>query len=208
MTFTSDENFVRPAKEIMLRSREACVDYMMPLGLHHLFSFNIHYGPEPWGYYPGGRPDWMPVYYHRADSMGVGFDRTEAGSNAVSQYFSPLREKLNDIKTCDERLLLWFHHVPWTYQLKSGNTLWDALCYRYDNGVQEVRDFQKIWDRLEPFIDAERFAAVQSKLQVQARDAVWWKDACLLYFQTFSKLPIPYDIERPVHQLEDLKKSL
>jgi alpha-glucuronidase len=206
MTFTSDENFIRPVKEMMLASREACVDYMMPIGLHHLFSFHVHYGPEPWGYFPDGRPDWMPVYYHRADSIGVGFDRTEAGSNAVSQYFSPLHEQFNDIKTCDERLLLWFHHVPWTYTLQSGNTLWDELCYRYDRGVQEVRDFQKTWDRLEPYVDAERFAVVQSKLRVQARDAVWWKDACLLYFQTFSKLPIPYDIERPVHQLDDLKK--
>jgi alpha-glucuronidase len=206
MTFTSDENFLHPAKEMMLASREACVDYMMPLGLHHLFSFNAHYGPEPWGYFPGGRPDWMPVYYHRADSVGLGFDRTEAGSNAVSQYFSPLHERYNDIATCDERLLLWFHRVSWTYKLKSGNTLWDELCYRYDNGVREVRGFQKTWDRLEQYVDAERFAAVQSKLQVQTKDAVWWKDACLLYFQTFSKQPIPYDIERSLYKLDNLKK--
>jgi alpha-glucuronidase len=206
MTFTSDKNIVSPIKEMMLASRETCVNYMMPLGLHHIFSFNAHYGPQPWGDIPGGRPDWMPVYYHRADAVGVGFDRTETGSNAVSQYFSPLREQLNDIKTCDERLLLWFHHVPWTFKLKSGNTLWDELCYSYDRGVREVREFQKTWDRLEPYIDAGRFAAVQSKLQIQSRDAVWWKDACLLYFQTFSRRPVPYDIERPVHKLDDLKK--
>jgi alpha-glucuronidase len=206
MTFTSDENFVRPVKEMMLASRETCVNYMTPLGLHHIFSFNAHYGPQPWGDIPGGRPDWMPVYYHRADSAGVGFDRTEMGSDAVSQYFSPLREQLNDIKTCDERLLLWFHHVSWTYKLKSGNILWDDLCYYYDRGVQEVREFQKTWDRLEPYVDPERFTFVQSKLQIQSRDAVWWKEACLLYFQTFSRLPIPYDIERPLHKLDDLKK--
>jgi alpha-glucuronidase len=206
MTFTSDENFIRPAKEMMLRSREACVDYMMPLGLHHIFSFNAHYGPQPWGFFPNGRLDWMPVYYHKADSAGVGFDRTEAGSDAVSQYFPPLNENFNNIKTCDERLLLWFHHVGWDYQLKNGNTLWDELCYRYDHGVQEARGFQKTWDRLEQYVDAERFADVQSKLQIQTKDAVWWKDACLLYFQTFSKLPIPYDVERPIHRMDDLYK--
>lgn len=207
MTFTSNDNFVKPAKELMLASREACVNYMMPLGLHHIFSFNAHYGPQPWGYFPDGRPDWMPVYYHRADAAGVGFDRTAAGSNAVAQYFSPLREQLSDVATCSERLLLWFHHVAWTHKLKSGRTLWDELCYRYDSGVREVRSIQKAWDRLERYIDAERFADVQSKLQIQAKDAVWWKDACLLYFQTFSKLPIPYDVERPVHKLDDLKKA-
>jgi alpha-glucuronidase len=206
MTFTSDENFVKSAKEIMLRSREACVDYMMPLGLHHIFSFNAHYGPQPWGYFPNGRQDWMPVYYHRADSIGVGFDRTEEGSNAVAQYFSPLHEQYNDINTCDEQLLLWFHHVSWVYKMKNGRTLWDELCYRYDNGVRETREFQKMWDRLEQYVDVERFTHVQSKLQVQTKDAVWWKDACLLYFQTFSKMPIPYDIERPIHKLDDLYK--
>ncbi|MDR0581704.1 MAG: alpha-glucuronidase [Prevotellaceae bacterium] len=204
MTFTADENFIRPAKELMLASREACVDYMMPLGLHHIFSFNAHYGPQPWGFYPGGRLDWMPVYYHKADTIGVGFDRTGAGSDAVSQYFPPLNEIYGDIARCPENLLLWFHHVAWTYKLKSGNTLWDELCYRYDRGVREARDLQKAWDRLEHYVDAERFADVQSKLQIQTKDAVWWKDACLLYFQTFSKLPIPYDIERPIHKLDDL----
>lgn len=204
MTFTADENFIRPAKELMLASREACVNYMMPLGLHHIFSFNAHYGPQPWGYYPGGRMDWMPVYYHKADSIGVGFDRTQTGSDAVSQYFPPLNEMYGDIARCPENLLLWFHHVPWTYKLKSGNTLWDELCYRYEQGVREARDLQKAWDRLEQYVDTERFAAVQSKLQIQTKDAVWWKDACLLYFQTFSKLPIPYDVERPVHKMEDL----
>ncbi|MDR2802232.1 MAG: alpha-glucuronidase [Prevotellaceae bacterium] len=204
MTFTSDENFVRQAKELMLASREACVDYMMPLGLHHIFSFNAHYGPQPWGYFPSGRLDWMPVYYHKADSIGVGFDRTKTGSDAVTQYFPPLNEIYGNIDRCPENLLLWFHHVPWTYKLKSGNTLWNELCYRYDRGVREARDLQKAWDRLEQYVDAGRFAAVQAKLQIQTKDAVWWKDACLLYFQTFSKLPIPYEIERPIHKLDDL----
>jgi alpha-glucuronidase len=206
MTFTCDEHFVDPVKEVMLASREACVDYMMPLGLHHIFSFNAHYGPEPWGFFPEGRPDWMPVYYHRADSTGVGFDRTATGSDAASQYFPPLCESFSDPGACDERLLLWFHHVPWTHRLRSGHTLWEELCYRYDKGVGAVRGFQKAWDRLERYVDAERFAAVQSKLRVQARDAVWWKDACLLYFQTFSKQPVPYDVERPVYELERLKR--
>lgn len=206
MTFTDDENFLNPVKEIMLSSRETAVDYMMPLGLHHIFAGGHHYGPEPWGDYKGGRPDWSPVYYHQADALGLGFNRTKTGSNAVSQYFPPLNERYGNISTCPENLILWFHHVPWDYKMKDGKTLWDELCYTYDSGVKKVRDYQKIWDRMEPYIDEQRFADVQSKLRIQSRDAVWWKDACLLYFQTFSKKPIPYDIERPVHELEDLKK--
>ncbi|EJL68826.1 alpha-glucuronidase [Chryseobacterium populi] len=206
MTFTHDNNFLNPVKEIMLTSRETAVDYMMPLGLHHIFASGHHYGPEPWGDYKGGRPDWSPVYYHQANAQGLGFDRTISGSNAVSQYFSPLNETYGNIKTCPENLILWFHHVPWDYKMKDGKTLWEELSYKYDTGVKKVREYQKTWDRMQPYIDDERFQQVQSKLKIQARDAVWWKDACLLYFQTFSKLPIPYDIERPVHELEDLKK--
>ena len=206
MTFTGDKNFIEPVKEMMLSSRESVVKYMMPLGLHHLFAWGHHYGPEPWCEVPGARPDWLPKYYHNANDTGIGFDRTTSGSNAVSQYNSPLREQFNDIGTCPENLILWFHHVPWTYGMKSGNSLWDELCYTYDSGVQEVRDYQKTWDKMEIYVDNERFKHVQSRLKIQARDAVWWKDACLLYFQQFSVLPIPYDIERPVSELEDLMK--
>ncbi|WP_343679542.1 alpha-glucuronidase [Chryseobacterium arthrosphaerae] len=206
MTFTDDQNFLNPVKEIMLSSRETAVDYMMPLGLHHIFAGGHHYGPEPWGDYKGGRPDWSPVYYHQADAQGLGFNRTKTGSNAVSQYFPPLNERYGNISTCPENLILWFHHVPWDYTMKDGKTLWDELCYTYDSGVKKVRDYQKTWDIMESYIDKQRFADVQSKLRIQSKDAVWWKDACLLYFQTFSKKQIPYDIERPVHELEDLKK--
>lgn len=205
-TFSNDGRFVKPVQQMMMGSREAVVDYMMPLGLHHIFAFDHHYGPEPWGDRKGGRPDWMPWYYHNADTVGLGFDRTSTGSNAVSQYNEPLRSTFNDIETCPENLLLWFHHVPWRHRMKSGRSLWDELCYHYDRGVQEVREFQKTWDKLEPYVDTQRFSEVQSKLKIQAKDAVWWKDACLLYFQTFAKMPIPYEIERPVHELEELKK--
>jgi alpha-glucuronidase len=206
MTFTDNEKFINPVKEIMLTSRETAVDYMMPLGLHHIFAGGHHYGPEPWGDYKGGRPDWSPVYYHQANAQGIGFDRTKSGSNAVSDYFPPLNEIYGNIKTCPENLLLWFHHVPWDHQMKDGKTLWEELSYKYDTGVKNVREYQKVWDKIQPYVDEERFQNVQSKLKIQAKDAVWWKDACLLYFQTFSKMPIPYDIERPVHELEDLKK--
>lgn len=205
-TFTDSSDFVKPVRRMMMDSREAAVNYMMPLGLHHIFAFNHHYGPEPWGDIQGGRPDWMPWYYHNADTAGIGFDRTTNGSNAVSQYNEPLRSVFNDRKTCPENLLLWFHHVPWDHQMKNGRTLWAELCNRYDLGVQTVREFQKVWDRLEPFVDKSRFEHVQSKLKIQTKDAVWWRDACLLYFQTFSQLPIPYELERPIHELEALKK--
>ena len=193
-------------KQMMLDSREAVVDYMMPLGLHHIFAWGHHYGPEPWCEIPGARPDWLPIYYHKADRQGLGFDRTSTGSDAVSQYPEALAKQYADLKACPEEYLLYFHHVPWTHRLKSGRTLWEELCYRYDRGVQQVRNFQKVWDKAEKQVDPERFLSVQSLLMTQARDAVWWKDACLLYFQEYSGMPIPYDIERPIHELKDLKK--
>ena len=206
MTFTNDDQFVNPVKEMMLDSREAVVNYMMPMGLHHIFAWDHHYGPEPWGVIEGARPDWLPKYYHNADVAGLGFDRTQSGSNAVAQYFPPLNAQYADINTCPENLILWFHHVPWNHKMKNGRTMWDELCYKYDQGVQQAREFQKTWDRIESYIDKQRFEEVQSKLKIQTQDAVWWKDACLLYFQTFSKTPIPYDIERPIHELDSLKK--
>ena len=206
LTFNKQKEFVDPVKEMMLTSREAAVNYMMPLGLHHLFAWGHHYGPEPWCAVEGARPDWLPSYYHKADSLGIGFDRTLTGSGSVGQYNSPLREEFNDLNTCPEQLILWFHHVPWSYKMKDGHTLWNELCYTYDKGVQQVREFQKTWDKMEPYVDVQRFKEVQFRLRIQSKDAVWWKDACLLYFQTYSRLPIPYDIERPVNGLDDLKK--
>lgn len=191
---------------IMLQSREAVVDYMMPLGLHHIFAWGHHYGPEPWCTVPGARPDWLPSYYHKANRNGIGFDRSSRGSNAVAQYPDALARQYDDLRTCPEQYLLWFHHVPWTHKMNSGRTLWDELCLHYDRGVQQVRLFQKYWDKAEKYIDEQRFKEVQSALKTQVRDAVWWKDACLLYFQQYSGLPIPDEVERPIHELDELKK--
>jgi alpha-glucuronidase len=199
------KSFLAPVKQMMLQSCEAAVNYMMPLGLHHIFAGNHHYGPGPWYAPKGVRPDWTPPYYHQADANGIGFDRTRNGSNAVSQYHAPLDFRFNELETCPEIYLLWFHHLPWDYKMKSGRILWDELCYRYDKGLQQVREFQKVWDKAEPYVDAQRFKEVQRKLRRQCRDAQIWKDACLLYFQQFSRRPIPYDIERPVYDLEYLE---
>lgn len=201
-----DSNFLIPVKHMMLQSHEAVVNYSMPLGLHHIFAAEHHYGPGPWWAPKGVRIDWTPPYYHKADTLGIGFDRTRNGSNFISQYNKPLSAIFNDVATCPEKYILWFHHLPWNYKMQSGRILWDEICYRYDSGVQEVRQFQKIWDQAQPYVDKQRFAEVQSKLRRQCRDAQIWKDACLLYFQQFSRMPIPYDIERPVNDLEDLMK--
>lgn len=197
-------NFLAPVKQLMLESHKAAVNYMMPLGLHHIFAANHHYGPGPWWAPEDWRKDWTPPYYHQAGEDGIGFDRTGSGSNAVAQYSEPLATQLANTESCPEAYLLWFHHLPWNYKMKSGRTLWDELCYHYDEGVQEVRQFQKIWDRAEGYVDAERFFAVQKKLREQNLNAVEWKDACLLYFQQFSQMPIPYELERPMNSLEDL----
>jgi alpha-glucuronidase len=198
------EEFLVPVKKMMMDSREATVNYMTPLGLHHIMAANEHYGPGPWWAPARVRADWTPPYYHQAAANGIGFDRTKKGSDAVEQYKEPLASIFNDPQTCPDVFLLWFHHLPWDFKMKSGRTLWDEMCYAYDKGVKQVREFQKIWDKAERFVDSARFSSVQRKLRSQVTNAVLWKDACLLYFQTFSKMPIPYDIERPVGNLDEI----
>jgi alpha-glucuronidase len=206
-SFAWKDFFLKPVKRMMLESREAAVNYMTPLGLNDLFSAKGHYGPGPWWAPKGVRADWTPPYFHRADSEGIGFDRTTKGSDAVSQYHEPLSSEFNNLQTCPDKYLLWFHHVPWAYRMKNGRTLWANLCYHYQAGLDQVRNFQKVWDRVQPFVDSARFYKVQSKLRQQCVNAQLWKDACLLYFQQFSKMPIPYDIERPVHDLQTMIKN-
>jgi alpha-glucuronidase len=208
MTFTLDAKAVALITNVMLGSHEAAVDYMTPLGLHHIMWGGHHYGPAPWEQ-KFERADWNPVYYHKADAGGVGFDRTATGSNTVAQYNGPVRERFADLKTCPEEFLLWFHHVPWDYRVRSGRTLWDEMALRYQRGVDWVRGARRAWASLAGSIDAERHAAVARKLETQERDAVWWRDACLLYFQTFSKRPLPAGVERPRHTLGEYEaKSL
>lgn len=205
-TFTTDRRFVEPMTQVMMESREAVVDYMMPLGLHHIFAWGHHYGPEPWCEVPGARADWLPSYYHQADKEGLGFDRSRTGSDAVSQYPDSLARVFDSLEQCPEEYLLWFHHVNWNQKLRSGRSLWDELCYKYQKGVDEVRAFQRIWKDMQPYVDAERYQAVAERLDIQAHDAVWWKDACLEYFRTFSKKKYPEGVEPPVFTLKELKK--
>jgi len=203
-TFSNDQHFVIGTKKIMMMSRETMVNYMTPLGLHHIMGTGFHYGPAPW-VDNAGRADWNPVYYHRADSAGIGFDRTVTGSNAISQYAEEVRKQWEDVKTCDEKYLLWFHHVSWNYKMKSGRTLWNELCYKYYSGVDSVRWMQHTWNGLKKYIDEERFEQVKMLLAIQEKEAVWWRNACLLYFQTWSKMPIPASYEKPDHDLQYYK---
>jgi alpha-glucuronidase len=205
MTFSSDERVRAPIVAMLLASREAVVNYSMPLGLHHLMATGGHYGPGPW---VGDleRADWNPTYYHRADQNGIGFDRTKTGSNAVSLYAPPVAERFANLATCPDNLLLWFHHVPWDYRMRSGRTLWDELCLHYQAGVDAVRGWQRTWASLNGAIDDERFTHVASLLRIQEREARHWRDACLLYFQTFSKMPLPSGVEPPEKTLEEYEK--
>ena len=172
---------------MMLRSREACVDYMMPLGLHHIFKFDHHYGPEPDGFIARYPIEWCPVYYHKADKEGIGFNRTHTGSDATSQYDEPYCSLYDDINTCPERFLLWFHHVPWTYRLKDGNTLWEGIQMHYNRGVKEVEDFCRIWQEAKPYIDEQRWRETDERLQHQLENAREWRKVCLDYFGSFVK---------------------
>jgi alpha-glucuronidase len=207
-TFTSDPKAVATLTRLMLESHEAVVDYMTPLGLHHIMWGGHHYGPAPW-WNTERRDDWNPTYYHRADEIGLGFDRTKTGSNSLNQYFPPVRDRFANMRTCPENLLVWFHHVPWNYRMKSGRIFWDELALHYQRGVNWVRTARKDWDSLAGVIDTERHEAVARKLAIQERDAVHWRDACLLYFQTFSKRPLPAGVEKPQKTLDEYKaKSL
>jgi alpha-glucuronidase len=188
MSLSSDSMVIRKVSAMMLGSREACVNYMEPLGLHHIMQTDFHYGPEP--SYNQGRLDWRPTYYHRADSIGLGFDRSSTGSDAVGQYFPPVREEFDNIKTCPEKYLLWFHHVPWTYKLKSGKTLWQELCEHYYAGTDYVEGMLNTWISLQQYIDPEIYSSVKAKLEQQKIDSGIWRDTCLQYFQKFSKMPI------------------
>ena len=203
-TFTSDPSFVNPVKRIMLQSREVLVNYMTPLGLTHIMYNGHHYGPMPWGN-TLNRPDWNPVYYHKADSMGIGFDRTVKGTNALAQYSPEVQKEFSDMNKCPEDYLLWFHHVPWTFKMRSGRTLWDEMCYKYYSAVDSMRAIQQQWNKLVKYIDADRFDHVKQLLNIQVKDAIWWRNACLLYFQTFSKMPIPAQYEIPGQTLDYYK---
>jgi alpha-glucuronidase len=153
------------------------------------------------------RTDWNPVYYHKADSAGIGFDRTSGGSNAVSQYAAEMRDQFENLSTCPEKYLLWFHHLPWSYKTKGGRSLWNELCYQYYSGVDSVRWMQRTWSSMKDKIDSERYEQVKMLLQIQENEAVWWRNACVLYFQTFSKMPISPQYEKPEKTLEYYKQS-
>jgi alpha-glucuronidase len=208
MTLTHDPRAKAAIARIMLGSYEAAVDSTMPLGLHHIMWPGHHYGPAPW-WSRDTRPEWNSVYYHRADDRGVGFDRTQTGSDAVNRYRPAVRGRFTDPATCPEEFLLWFHHVSWDHRMRSGRTLWDELALRYQRGVDWVRCARRHWEPLASVIDAEQHADVAKRLAIQERDAVWWRDAVLLYFQTFTHRPLPKGVEPPERTLEEYQsKSL
>ena len=188
-----DERFTKPVEMMMMTSREACVNYMMPLGLHHIFKFDHHYGPEPDGFIASYPLEWCPVYYHKADAKGVGFDRSSKGTDAVGQYPEPYRSQYDNIETCPEEYLLWFHHVPWTYKMKSGSTLWQELCMKYNMGVAMVEVYRDYWHTsAKQYMKGheQEWQHTDSLLNVQLENAKEWRNTCLKYFQTFSKMKI------------------
>lgn len=199
MTFDNDPTFAARVIPMMMASREAVVDYMTPLGLHHLMATNSHYGPGPW-VSDLSRPEWNPVYYHRADSKGVGFDRTPSGSDATSQYAPPIA-RLFAGPDIPDRFLLWFQHVAWDHKMRSGRTLWDELVIHYDTGIATVGQMRRTWDAEKPRVDPERWAQTAAFLAIQEKEARWWRDACIAYFETFSHMPMPAGHAAPPHDL-------
>jgi alpha-glucuronidase len=204
MTYTNYANFLGIAKKIMLESRDIMVQYTNPIGLHHIMGTGHHYGPAPW-ISNLNRPEWNPVYYHKADSIGIGFNRTATGSNALAQYNPEVRKRWENMATCEEKYLLWFHHVPWNFKMKSGRSVWEELCFNYYSGAENVQQMQKTWAGLENYVDKQRFDQVTMLLKIQHDEAIWWRNACLLYFQTFSKMPIPSQYEKPGKTLDYYK---
>ena len=201
MTLTHDAIASEQIVAMMMESREDIVDYMTPLGLHHLMDTGHHYGPGPW-VDNLGRSDWNPTYYHRADANGIGLDRTKSGTNAVSQYAPYWQDIFSDPKKTPDNLLLWFHHLPWDYKMRSGNTLWVELVDHYYAGAAAIEKMQQQWLDLKDKIEPNQFNQVRMALAIQVKEAKWWRDACVLYFQTYSKMPIPEGLEKPQHSLE------
>ncbi|WP_297694491.1 alpha-glucuronidase family glycosyl hydrolase [uncultured Eudoraea sp.] len=204
LTYTNDSAFVEPIKAMMTVSREAVVNYMTPLGLHHLMDTGHHYGPGPW-VSDLSRPEWNPTYYHKADKDGIGFDRTPSGSNATSQYAPEIAKIFNAPETCPEEYLLWFHHLPWDYKLKNGVILWDAIALKYQEGVEQVEEMISIWDQAKKYITYDQYNEVRMLMEIQLKEAKWWRNACLLYFQTFSGREFPPGMELPAENLEYYK---
>jgi alpha-glucuronidase len=203
-TYNSSQAFVDILEPMLITSREAVVNYMNPYGLHHLFDTGHHYGPGPW-VSELSRPEWNPTYYHKADEYGIGFDRTPSGSNATSQYAKPVADMFDNLETCPEEYLLWFHHVPWDYKLKNGHILWDGLALKYQEGVDQVREMIKTWKSAKSYVSESQYEEVSMLLAIQLEEAIWWKDASLLYFQTFSNRVIPAGVEKPTKTLEYYK---
>jgi len=204
LTYSNRSEFVEPVKGIMTTSREAVVNYMTPLGLHHLMDTGHHYGPGPW-VSDLSRPEWNPTYYHNADQGGIGFDRTPTGSNATNQYAPDLAQIFNDPETCPEEYLLWFHHLPWDYQLKNGVILWNAIALNYQKGVDQVEEMLRVWEQAKIYISDAQYNEVRMLMEIQLQEAKWWRNACLLYFQTFSRKELPPGVERPEESLEYYK---
>ncbi|HEY6458044.1 MAG TPA: alpha-glucuronidase family glycosyl hydrolase [Steroidobacteraceae bacterium] len=200
MTFANDPAFVTPVVDMMLRSREAVVDYMTPLGLAHLMATGHHYGPGPW-VSDLKRPEWNPVYYHHAGPDGIGFDRTATGSDALADYAPQVARRLADTTADDLKYLLWFHHLPWTQRLVTGRTVWDELTFRYSRGVSTVQAMARTWNSLKERVDPQRFYETAAFLGEQQAEAQWWRDACIAYFQSQSKLPLAPGIAAPAHPL-------
>ncbi|WP_370335358.1 alpha-glucuronidase family glycosyl hydrolase [Parvularcula marina] len=204
MTFTENDDAVGAILGMMMESREAVVNYMTPLGLGHLMGTGHHYGPAPW-VSELGRPEWNPVYYHKADENGIGFDRTQTGSNAVAQYSEAVAAEFADLETVPEEYLLWFHHVSWDYEMSSGRTLWEELVHRYTEGVRTVSAWRGEWASLEGRIDEGRYRQVADFLRVQEKEARWWRDACLAYFMSLNGLELPAGYAPPARTLDEYK---
>ena len=201
MTFGNNQEVVNTVTEIMLASREAAVNYMTPLGLHHIMGWDHHYGPAPW-IANKPRADWTSVYYHKADTLGIGFDRTANGSNALELYAPEVRKKFEPVSSCPEEYLLWFHHVSWNHKMHSGKPLWDELCWRYHQGTIAVEKMRLQWNKVQGKIDDARFMHVSDLLEKQYKESIWWRNACLLYFQQFARKPFPKDFPQPDKTLE------
>ncbi|WP_022824485.1 alpha-glucuronidase family glycosyl hydrolase [Hymenobacter norwichensis] len=205
MTLTREPTAVAAVTQVLNQSRNIYVRYTMPLGLHHIMGQNLHYGPEPW-LAKSARPDWTAVYYHKADAEGLGFDRTATGSNALALYSPGAQQVWASPATCPVNYLLWFHHVPWTQPLSTGRTLWNELTTRYYTGADSVLWMQRQWEQAKPSLDPELYTDVAARLRVQHREALWWRDACVLYFQSIAKQPLPPGLPPPTRPLTDIKE--
>lgn len=192
LTFGCDRDVVDGVTDMLMRSRDTYEKYNSPLGLGWMVNVGHHYGPSPEGY---EFTKWGT--YHRSNLYGVGVDRTGRGTGFTKQYPEALAKVYDDPATCPENLLLYFHRLSYDYKLKNGKTLLQHIYDVHFEGAEDVENFIRQWEDLQPLLPEPAYASVRERLLRQLENAKEWRDVINTYF--YRKTGIPDDAGRHIY---------